>query len=132
MIPIIEDIQMHWNAIGHFLHINNEEEYDNAVELLNHLIDEIGVNEQHPLYEFLDTLGAVMHAYEEKHHAIPDCDGIEMLRFFIEEHGLAPSDLTEIGTEREVSNILNNKKELTAGQLRILAERFHVSPAVFI
>ena len=123
---------MHWDAIGHHLHIDNEEEYDRAAELLNHLIDEIGDNELHPLYEFLDTLGTVMYAYEEKHHAIPDCDGIEMLRFFIEEHGLALSDLTEIGTEKDVSNILNNKKELTAGQLRILAERFHVSPAVFI
>ncbi len=132
MIPIIEDIQMHWDAIGHLLLIKNEEEYDRAAELLNHLIDEIGDNELHPLYEFLDTLGTVMCAYEEKHHAIPDCDGIEMLRFFIEEHGLAPSDLTEIGTETQVADILNNKRELTAKHLRVLGERFHVSPGLFV
>jgi HTH-type transcriptional regulator/antitoxin HigA len=132
MIPIIEDIQMHWDAIGHLLHIDNEKEYDRAAELLNHLIDEIGDNEQHPLYEFLDTLGTVMYAYEEKHHVIPDCDGIEMLRFFIEEHGLAPSDLTEIGTETQVADILNNKRELTAKHLRVLGERFHVSPGLFV
>ncbi len=128
----IKELQTHWDAIGHLLSINNEAEYDQAVELLNLMVDEIGDDEQHPLYEFLDTLGAVMYAYEEKHHPIPDCTGIEMLRFFMETHQLTPSDLTEIGSEKVVADILNRKRDLTAGHLRILAEKFHVSPALFI
>jgi len=132
MILRTEDILTHWNAICHLFHINNEEEYDRAVELLNHLIDEIRVDEQHPLYEFLDTLGTVMYAYEEKHYSIPDCTGIAMLRFLMDQHRLAPSDLKEIGSKRLVSDILNNKQELTTRHLRLLAERFHVSPALFI
>jgi HTH-type transcriptional regulator/antitoxin HigA len=31
-----------------------------------------------------------------------------------------------------VSEILNGKRELNARQIRALAERFHVSPAVFM
>jgi HTH-type transcriptional regulator/antitoxin HigA len=132
MIPMIEDSRMHWNAIGHLFHINSEEEYDRSVELLNRLIDEIGNDEQHPLYKFLDTLSTKMYMYEEKHHSIPDCTGIEMLRFCMDEHRLAPSDLEEIGPEKMIADILNRKQELTARQIRVLEEKFHVSPALFV
>jgi len=33
--------------------IRNEEEYEQAIKRLNDLIDEIGTNEQHPLYNWL-------------------------------------------------------------------------------
>ena len=132
MSVITEDIQIHWAAISPFFSIHNEDEYDQAVELLNNLIDEIGTNEQHPLYEFLDTLGAVMHAYEEKHYPVPEYSGTEMLRFLMDEHGLMPPDLSEIGSQSVVSEILNGKRELTVKHIRALAERFHVSPAVFV
>ena len=43
-------------------------QYEKSIDRLNELIDEVGVDEQHPLYDLLDTLGTVIHAYEEKHH----------------------------------------------------------------
>ena len=61
--------------------IRNEDEYDTAVECLNELIDETGTNEDHPLYELLDTLGTVIHAYEEKHCIIPESDGQAFFNF---------------------------------------------------
>ena len=36
-------------AIAPLLTIRNEQEYEQAIERLNDLIDEIGTNEQHPL-----------------------------------------------------------------------------------
>ncbi len=132
MSIIAKDIQDHWTAINPILSIHNESEYDLAVERLNSLIDEIGTNEQHPLYELLDTLGTLIHAYEEKHHPMPECSGAEMLRFFMDEYGLTQSDLPEIGSQGVVSEILNGKRELNVRQIWALAERFHVSPAVFI
>ena len=126
------DIQSHWTPIRHFFSVHNEEEYDRAAELLDSLIDEIGADEQHPLYEFLDTLGTVIRAYEEKHHPMPECGGIEMLRFFMEEHGLEPYELSEIGSEDIVLEILNGQRELTLKHIHILAERFHISPGVFV
>jgi HTH-type transcriptional regulator/antitoxin HigA len=109
-----------------------EDEYDLAIERLNALIDEVGGNEQHPLYELLDTLGAVIHAYEEKHHPMPECSGVEMLLFLMEAHQLESSDLPEPGPPDVVRDILNGKRELTVENLRALAARFRVSPAVFI
>ena len=132
MNVIAEDIQTHWNVVRPLFSIRNEHEYDLAIERLNALIDGVGTNEQHPLYELLDTLGAVIHAYEEKHYPMPECSGVEMLWFLMEEHRLEPPDFPELGTPDIVLDILGGKRELTVKHLRALAARFHVSPAVFI
>ena len=132
MSVIAEEIQEHWRIVQPHFSIRNENEYDVAVERLNALIDEIGDGEQHPLYELLDTLGAVIHTYEEKHHPMPECSGVEMLQFLMEEHQLEPSDLPEIGSPETVSEILSGKRELTVRHLQTLAARFHVSPTVFV
>jgi len=127
-----KDIQSHWANIRPLLTIRNEREYEQAVKRLNGLLDEIGTRERHPLYELLDTLGTLIHAYEEKHHAMPESSGADMLRFFMEEHGLTQSDLSEVGSQGVVSEILTGKRELNIRQIRALAKRFGVSPAVFI
>ncbi len=132
MTTIAKNLQRHWIALRPLLAIRNEAQYDQAVAQLNALIDEIGTDETHPLYELLDTLGTLVHAYEEQHHPVPDCSGREMLGFFMEEHGLKQADLPEIGSQGIVSEVLNGKRELNVRQIRALAQRFHVSPAVFI
>jgi HTH-type transcriptional regulator/antitoxin HigA len=53
--------------ISPFLTITNESEYDAAVERLNTLLDEIGTNEKHPLYTFLDTLGTLKQSNDTHH-----------------------------------------------------------------
>ncbi|MEY2975945.1 MAG: helix-turn-helix domain-containing protein [Prochlorotrichaceae cyanobacterium] len=121
--------------ISPFLTITNESEYDAAVERLNTLLDEIGTNEKHPLYTFLDTLGILIHAYEEHHDPIPDipdCSGLDILDFLMTEHELTPLDLPEIGTQEIISDILSGKRKLNMQQIRALSKRFNVSPAVFI
>lgn len=110
----------------------SQREYDRAVKRLNTLLDEIGSDESHPLYELLDTLGTLLHVYEEKHHTLPDCCGADTVRFLMDEHGLTQSHLPEAGSRSVVSEISNAKRELTIQQIRSLAKRFHVSPAVFV
>jgi len=132
MSVLTEDLQAHWATLRPVLTIRNEREYDRAIKRLNALLDEIGTNERHPLYELLDTLGTLLQAYEEQHHSLPDSSGAEMLRFFMEEHGLTQSELPEVGSQGVVSEILNGKRELNVRQIRALAKRFHVSPAVFV
>lgn len=131
MSIITKDLQNTWETIRPFLSIRNESEYDLAVDRLNSLLDEIGTSEDHPLYELLDTLGTLIHAYEEVHHPVPDANGAEMLRFLMQEHSLSQSDLPEIGSQGVVSEILNGKRALNVRHIRALAKRFHVSPAVF-
>lgn len=132
MSSLTKNVQTHWATIGPILTIRNEREYDLAVSRLNELLDEVGTNQQHPLYGLLDTLGTLIQAYEEEHYPMPESTPIEALRFLMEEHELTQSDLTEIGSQGVVSEILAGKRELNVRQVRALAERFHVSPAVFI
>jgi HTH-type transcriptional regulator / antitoxin HigA len=132
MTVIPQELQQHWTAVSPLLSIRNEYEYDLAVARLNGLLDEVGTDEQHPLYTLLDTLGTLIYAYEEEHHPIAESSGVDVLRFLMEEHGLTQSDLPEIGSQGVVSEVLRGKRELNIRQIRALATRFQVSPAVFI
>ena len=132
MTLLNKELEMHWANIAPLLTIRNEREYNAAIKRLNELLDEMGDNEKHPLYSLLDTLGTLIHAYEEEHYPIPDVTGAEVLRFLLEEHGLTQSDLPEVGSQGVVSEILSGKRELNVRQIRSLAERFGVSSAVFV
>jgi len=127
-----DQIQIHWTNIAPLLTIRNERDYNAAVKRMNELLDEIGTNEKHPLYSLLDTLGTLIHAYEEEHFRIPESTGGEVLRFLMDEQGLTQSDLPEVGSQGVVSEILNSKRELNVRQIRVLARKFKVSPAVFV
>lgn len=65
-----ENMQESWKVIAPLLTIRNENEYDTAVKLLNELLNEVGDNEEHPLYSLLDTLGNLIWFYDEKHYPI--------------------------------------------------------------
>lgn len=127
-----DELQIHWQTIAPVLTIRNEREYNAAVKRLNELLDEIGEDEKHPLYSLLDTLGTLIEVYEEEQHPIPESRGADVLRFLMNEHGLTQSDLSEVGSQGVVSEILSGKRELNVRQIRKLAQRFKVSPAVFV
>ena len=132
MNRITPRLQQSWTEVSALLQIRDEREYDLAVERLNGLIDEVGTDERHPLYSLLDALGAVVHAWEERHHPMDAAPGRDVLRYLLEEHGLTQSELPEVGSQGVVSEILNGRRELNVRQIRALSDRFGVSPAVFI
>ena len=132
MSALVKETEEHWQAIGPLLTIRSDRDHAVAIERVNALLEEIGDDEQHPLYGLLDTLGTLIHAYEEEHVPIPHASGREILEFLIEEHGLQPEHLPELGAAQAVRAVLAGKRELLVGEIRALAERFRVSPAVFI
>ncbi len=132
MTTLLANLETHWTPIAPLFSLRNEEEYDAAVERLNALVDEVGTNQRHPLYSLLDTLGTVIHTYEREHHDIPDATGPEVLQFLMEEHGLSPADLPELGSDESAEHYLAGDAELNIQQVRALARRFHVSPAALI
>jgi HTH-type transcriptional regulator/antitoxin HigA len=112
--------------------LRSEKEYRKAVAILDEILDEIGENESHPLADLAEAVALFIHAYEEAHAKMPETTGPEILKSLMEEHGLRQSDLPEIGSQGVVSEILSGARELNVRQLRRLAKRFGVSPAVFI
>jgi HTH-type transcriptional regulator/antitoxin HigA len=132
MSALPKETREHWQALGPLLTIRDERDYDAALERLESLLRDIGDAEQHPLYGLLDTLGTLIHAYEEEHVPIPEASGPDVLEFLMEEHNLGPEDLPELGGAENVGAVLARERELHVGEIRALAERFRVSPAVFI
>ena len=132
MSVITEELRQSWTQVSPLLEIRSEHDYDAAIDRLNVLIDEVGADEGHPLYSLLDTMGTVIHAWEERHHPIPTVRGADLLRFLMDEHDLTSSDLLEVGAPNAVTDILKDARELDAGQIRALAERFGVSPSTFL
>lgn len=132
MTTLTKNLQPHWVRLQPYLTLQTERDYDTAIQHLNELLDEVGDNEHHPLYGLLDTLGTLIQVYEEQHQPIPDCSGAEALQFLLEEHGLTQSDIPEVGSQGVISEIVNGQRQLNVRQIRELAQRFQVSPAVFI
>ena len=132
MSVITAELQQCWTQVSALLKIQDEQDYDLARARLNSLIDEVGTDERHPLYSLLDTLGAVVHAWEEQHYPMPELGGVDALRFLMEEHVLTQADLPEVGSQGVVSEILGGKRTLNVRQIRALSKRFGVSPAVFV
>ena len=73
-----------WAVISPILSVRTEKDYDRAIELLNHLLDEVGDNAHHPLYHFLQVLGIIIESYEEDHIQIPEASPRDMVKFFME------------------------------------------------
>ncbi len=111
---------------------HNKKDYNKLVNLLDSLIDEVGNNESHPLTSLMETIGTLIETFESQHVKEIEGTPIDTLNYLIEEHGLKQSDLSELGSQGVVSEILSGKRQLNVRQVKLLSKRFKVSPAVFI
>lgn len=132
MTTQITDLQTHWPPIAPLFALRNEDDYDAAVARLNTLLDEIGTNQQHPLYSLLDTLGTLIHTYEIEHHTIASASGPDVLSHLMDEHGLSASDLLDIAPPVAIEGFLSRQGELSVAQLRAIAHKFRISPAALL
>ncbi|MBF0595839.1 MAG: helix-turn-helix domain-containing protein [Candidatus Omnitrophica bacterium] len=121
-----------WPAVENYLSIHNKHDYELAVNMLNQLLDEVGGNEKHSLYSFLEVLGILVENYEAEHYDFDGATGVDTLKYLMQEHDLRQDDLPDIGSQGVVSEILNGKRQLNVRQIQKLSERFKVSPAVFM
>jgi len=129
----LKDIAKVWPDIRPIFSVpHNEKDYNKLVNFLDHLIDEVGNNENHPLSSLMETIGSLIETYESE--CISELEGnpMDTLNALMEEHGLRQSDLSEIGSQGVVSEILSGKRQLNVRQIKLLSKRFKVSPAVFI
>lgn len=112
--------------------LRTKKEYARASAMLDEIIDEIGENEKHPLAELADALAVFIEKYEAEHIPVLVAKPAAVLKYLMQQHSLRQSDLPEIGSQGVVSEVLASKRELNARQIRQLAKRFGVSPAVFV
>lgn len=113
--------------------ITSERDYKRRVSVMDELLDRIGANESHRLMPLLDLVTKEVETYEANQQKMPEATPAQVLAFLMEEHNLKQTELAEeLGGQSIVSAILNGKRELNTRQVKALAERFKVSPAVFL
>nr|WP_319511314.1 transcriptional regulator [uncultured Draconibacterium sp.] len=106
--------------------IRTEEEYDQAIERLGFLMD-IEAEPNTPEGDELDILAVLIEKYEEENYEIPTLDPIEVIEFFMEQHGLERKDMIGIiGDKTLVSRILNRKRKLTLDMIRNLMNKLPI------
>lgn len=132
----LKSLQSAWQDLNKLVPldlITNDKEYERRVRVMDELLDRIGANESHRLMPLLDLIAKRVEAYEAEHQALPEAPPEEVLSYLMEEHDLKQTDLAEeLGGQSVVSAILNGKRELNTRQVKALAKRFNVSPAVFL
>ena len=129
----LEKIAKIWPGIQNIFSVpHNQKEYNRLVHILDGVIDEVGENELHPLATLMETLGSLIESYEVQN--IPEIEGSpgDALKTLMEEHDLKQSDLPEIGSQGVISEILSGKRQFNVRQIKLLSNRFNVSPAVFM
>jgi len=71
----VEQITPVWNDFSKFVHVlHNEQDYQQAVELLDSLIDVVGENENHPLASLMELVGVLIEQYENSY--VPEITSI--------------------------------------------------------
>lgn len=112
--------------------IRDEAHYARMTEMLDALLDETQGDENNPAMGLVEIVGDLIEDYEAEHHPLPETTGVQALKFLMEQHDLKQSDLSDIGSQGVVSEILAGKRELNIRQVRALSERFGVSAATFV
>ena len=133
MIIEIEKVKNIWQDVKDVLSVpHTDKQYKKLIKVLDELIDEVGNNEKHQLAPLLETVGNLIEEYENDHFLQPNAEPIEVLKFLMQENNFTQKDLNILGSQGVVSEILNGKRELNVRQIKALAEKFNVSPSVFI
>lgn len=131
----LEDTIKYWMYIADDIHepLNNKD-YERLSNILDHLLDIVGEDENHKLIGLVDVISHMISMYDEqKNYQMNKVSGINALKFLMEQHRLNQSDLSkEIGSQGVVSEILNGKRKLNLNQIKKLSQKFHVSVETFI
>ena len=110
--------------------IKSEEELAATQDVIDSLIDRGSLTDDEK--DYLNLLGTLVYEYEQKQPPLPDIYGVDLLKCLIEELGLRQKDLVTIfKTESIVSDVLNNRRKLTARHIQELSKMFKISPATF-
>lgn len=115
-------------------HINNQDEYEEALKTMDSLINDYDENRA-----LIDVLSISIERWENSADEFTDFNsridqletGEAVLKVLMQQYNLGVSDFPEIGSKSLVSKIINNKRKLTRDHIAILSERFGINPSLF-
>ena len=112
--------------------IDSEPQYEEVLAVMDELMDQLSKDETSPIAGLVELLAERIQQYESRVHPWPEnASPSQVLRFLMDAHGLKQMDLSCIGSQGVVSEILNGKRDLNVRQIGQLSAMFSVSPATF-
>lgn len=134
MSELVAKVVQHWEHILPILSpLVNEADYDKKAAYLSELLAIVGENEEHPLMPLIDLLSDQIEKYDIEHYPYEShATGLDVLKSIMEEHGLKQKHLAFLGSQGVVSELLNGKRKLNVRHIKLLAEKFKVSPEIFM
>ena len=112
--------------------IRNDADFERIHVLADNLADEVGDDEDHPLFSLFEIVMDLMDHWEDEHVSIPDATPPEVLRYLLAENGLKQKDLSDIASPTLMSDILSGRRAISKKIAICLAERFNVSVSAFL
>ena len=115
-------------------HINNQDEYEQALETLDALMDDYDNN-----IPLIEILSASIERWEESAEEFSEfnkrINSLQVdhvvLKTLMEQYHLGVADFPEIGSKSLISKIINNKRGLTKEHIIALSHRFKINPSLF-
>ena len=113
-------------------HPETEQQCERMIELLNTLLDEVGENQEHPLYPLIETLGTLIEEYETRTLPEPATTPGSIFGFLLSENHLTSSELPEVGSAQVVDDLVRGVREFSLEQIKYLCRRFHLKPELLL
>lgn len=113
--------------------IQDEAAYDRTIDMLDRLTSLPRLTKGQEQY--LATLSLLVEAYERERERIEmaDLTPVQLLKHLLDANDLSASQLGDLLGNRALgSKILRGERELSKTHIHVLAERFSVSPALFL
>lgn len=105
--------------------IKSEEKYEEYCDILEELIFSENAEAKE---DEIDLLTLLIQDWDRKHPLGPELDPIELIKAFMDEHGLNQTELADIVnySKNYVSEILNYKKRIPPKMVRRVADHFKI------
>lgn len=126
-------------AAAPYFHITDDEHYEEALELVEYLLEETQDDTDDPLNTIIEMLSQAIEAFEGKDKDLAAFEkrvlkqpaDLSMLRLLMDQHGLGTAELPEIGSKSMVSRVLSGERGLSKKHIQALSERFGIDPGLF-
>lgn len=127
------------NALKYWQHImpllsmpTNEKEYDQLVSYQDELLALCADNKNHLAWNLVNLISDIIAKYDAENYSISQASGVDVLKYLMHEHRLKQADLSGLGSQGVVSEILSGKRKLNIKQIQWLCKRFNLSADTFI
>jgi HTH-type transcriptional regulator/antitoxin HigA len=93
-----------------FSAIHSEQQYEQALDALDALLDASGNDETHPLADMIETLGELIHVYEEEHYPMGGASGVDVIRLLMQEQGITQAPARDRQPGHRVRSIIRQAR----------------------